>query len=140
MNKFGPRVSLPQPTSMPANIMPSKSSKPLGPLWQEQDAEFEHFLELKKRDRDGRMITASKRITSTGGRRGVGAVRSDVTATLNIDDPDRATAQIAPKLKLHVDGEPAAADEDEDEDEPRYRPQPRFLLGKKVPRFHFSFL
>jgi len=84
------------------------------------------------------MITASKRITSTGGRRGVGAVRSDVTATLNVDDPDRTTAQIAPKLKLRVDGELAAADEDEDEDEPRYRPQARMVLAKKVPRFYFS--
>ena len=58
------------------------------------------------------MITTSKRITS--GRREVGAARSDVTATLNIDDPDRPTAQIAPDLKLRIDGEPTAADEEED--------------------------
>ena len=110
-----------------------------GPLWQEQDAEFERFLELKKRDRDGRMITASKRITSApSGRRGIGAVRSDVTATLNVDDPDRTTAQIAPELKLHVDGEPAAADV-EDEDIPRYRPQARAMRGKKIPRFSLIF-
>ena len=53
------------------------------------------------------------------GRRGIGAARSDVTATLNVDDLDRTTAQIAPELKLRVDGEPAAVDE-EDEGVPRY--------------------
>jgi hypothetical protein len=63
------------------------------------------------------MITASKRITSApGGRRKIGTARSDVTATLNVDDPDRTTAQIAPELK-RIDGEPA----DEDEPVPRYR-------------------
>jgi len=84
------------------------------------------------------MITAAKRVTSIPGRRGFGVVRSDVTATLNVDDPDRSTAQIAPSLKLHVDGKPAAAGEDEDEDEPRYRPQARAMLGRKIPRFLFT--
>ena len=85
------------------------------------------------------MITASKRITSVpGGRRGIGAARSDVTATLNVEDPDRTTAQIDPGLKLRVGGELAAADE-EDEDIPRYRPQARAMLGKKVPRFPFTY-
>jgi hypothetical protein len=85
------------------------------------------------------MITASKRITSApGGRRGIGAVRSDVTATLNVDDPDRTTAQIDSDLKLRVGGELAAADE-EDEDVPRYRPQARAMLGKKVARFPFTY-
>lgn len=81
------------------------------------------------------MITAAKRVTSIPGRRGFGAARSDVTATLNVDDPDRTTAQIAPNLKLHVDGKPAATVEDEDEDGPRYRPQARAMLGKKIARF-----
>ena len=84
------------------------------------------------------MITASKRITSAPGRRrGIGAARSDITATLNVDDPDWTRTQIAPELKLHVDGEPAAADE-EDEDVLRYRPQARAMLGKKIPRFSFT--
>lgn len=84
------------------------------------------------------MITASQRITSAPGRRrGIGAARSDVTATLNVDDPDRTTAQIDSNLKLRVDGEPVAADE-EDEDVPRYRPQARAMLGKKVARFPFT--
>jgi hypothetical protein len=75
--------------------------------------------------------------SAPGARRGIGAARSDVTATLNVNDPDRTTAQVAPKLKLCVDGEPAAADE-EDEDVSRYRPQARAMLGKKIPRFSFT--
>ena len=60
LNRSASHVPLPQSISANSKITPSKSSKPLGPLWQDQDAEFEHFLELEKRDRDGRMITTYK--------------------------------------------------------------------------------
>jgi hypothetical protein len=133
-------VPLPQSISEHPKSTPPKPSKPLGPIWQDQDAEFQHFAKLEKWDRDGRMITVSKRITSTpGGRRGIGAARSDVTAiqTLNDDDPDRTTAQMDPNLKLRVDGELAAAD-GKDDDVPRYRPQARAMLGKKIPRLSFN--
>ena len=57
--------------------------------------------------------------------------------TLDVDDPDRTTAQMGPNLKLRVDGELAAAGE-EDDDVPRYRPQARATLGKKIPRLTFN--
>ena len=138
LKRSAPRVPLTQGSTNQRTLKNDtfKSFKPLGPLWQDQGAEF---LKLEKRD-IGRMITASKRITSARGeRRGIAAALSDVTAiqTLNVEDPDRTTAQMDPNMKLRVDGELAAADE-EDDDVPRYRPEARATLGKKFPRFSFN--
>ncbi|KAF8970426.1 hypothetical protein BDZ97DRAFT_1791330 [Flammula alnicola] len=99
-------------TTKTTEILNAKSSSPLKPLWQQLDDEYEEErLRYNKRDRDGNAFGFSKRTSSNTGRRG---------------------AEIAPALKLRVNGEIETSGSDDDE--PRYRPQARLVNRKTAGR------
>ncbi|KAF8191132.1 hypothetical protein BJ912DRAFT_964139 [Pholiota molesta] len=116
----GPRrqPDAPQPVN-------TKSTVELKPLWQQLDEEHEQqILRIKKRDRGGNAVAFVRRIGQRGGPAG-GVAPGDV----NMADGIRDRAEIAPALRLRVNG--TLQYSSSDEDEPRYKPL-RKTIGTKI--------
>jgi hypothetical protein len=107
-----------------ANIMTTKSSQPLAPLWQELDDTFEERLRVKRR-REGSGIYTARRITD----RQRSAAKSN-DDSIDVEQPDRPKATIRPKLIINQTNQPDNSDSDHDE--PRYRPQAKIRSRKSL--------
>lgn len=113
----------PVPAKM-ANIMTTKSSQSLAPLWQELDDTFEERLRVKRR-REGSGIYTARRITDR--RRSAAKSKDD---SIDVEQPDRPKANIRPKLRINQIDQPGNSDSDHDE--PRYRPQAKIRSRKSM--------
>ena len=109
-----------------ANIMTTKTSQSLAPLWQELDDTFEERLRVKRRREESGIYTA-RRITQRSS-----AKSND--DSIDVEQPDRPKANIRPQLRINQIDQPDNSDSDHDE--PRYRPQAKFRSRKSltVPR------
>ena len=116
------RVPVPAKLS---NIMTTKSSQSLTPLWQELDDTFQERLRVKRRREESGKYTA-RRIT---GRQSSAAKSKD--DTIDVEHPDRPKANIRPELRLNQIDQPDKSD-DSDHDEPRYRPQAKYRSRKSL--------
>ena len=119
------------PTVGATSSTPTKSYRPLLPLWQQLDNDRADGMFIHKRDRDGNAIV--KRIASRAQRRDINEEAG--VLHLNTDDPNHTHAHIGPKLRLRS---PDLDDESDSDDQPRYRPQARAAPNRKVPGYVHS--